>query len=236
MTDFSTTRWSIVLAAGKGAGDVAAAALSKLCEMYWHPLYCYVRRQGCNITEAEDLTQEFFARLLSKNYLGDLGPSQGKFRAYLLAAIKHFLSDERDRNRAGKRGGKIRVISLDAQAAELRYISEPVDGLTPEKIFEKQWALAILERAFDRLEKEFADSGKQRLFDLLKPVLTQNEDARSYREISTALNVSEGSAKMAATRMRRRYQELLKDEVAGTVSNQGDAESEFQFLISALAT
>ena len=169
---FATTRWSLVLAAGQTADARSADALTGLCEMYWYPVYAFIRRQGYRPDECADLTQEFFARVLEKNYFHDADPSRGRFRAFLCAAIRHFLSNERDRARTLKRGGTSPPISLDVETAEGRYQREPHDDLTPEKLFDRRWALILLDRALTQVGRDYADANKGALFDQLKGFLT----------------------------------------------------------------
>ncbi len=164
---FASTHWSVVLAAGHPSSPDAHAALAKLCRIYWYPLYAYVRREGYNAPDAQDLTQEFFARLLEKNYLAQVEPQKGRFRSFLLAALRHFLADQRDRARAVKRGGGAEVFSLDAQEAEERYHLEPVDRMDAEKIYERRWAMTLLEQALTRLRDENVVAGKTELFERL---------------------------------------------------------------------
>jgi len=232
---FAATRWSVVLTAGQAASPQAGRALEELCRAYWYPLYAYVRRRGYDVHEAEDLTQEFFARLLAKNYLADVDRTKGKFRSFLLASLKHFLANEWDHAHAAKRGGGQPLLSLDTQTAETRYRSEPADELTPEKLLERQWALALLDQVLDRLEAEFAADGKRALFDQLKVFLTEGKGANSYAAIATRLQTTEGAVKVAAHRLRRRYRELLREEVSHTVASPTEIEEEIQNLFAAFA-
>ena len=169
---FAATRWTVVLAAGQAASPQAGRALEELCRAYWYPLYAYVRRRGYDVHEAEDLTQEFFARLLAKHYLADVDRTKGKFRSFLLASLKHFLANEWDRAHAAKRGGGQPLLSLATRTAETRYRSEPADELDPEKLLERQWALALLDQVLDRLQAESVADGKGEQFDQLKLFLT----------------------------------------------------------------
>ena len=230
---FATTHWSMVLSAGQGRSPQASQALATLCESYWFPLYAFVRRAGRTAEDAEDLTQEFFARLLAQDFLTKADRRKGRFRTFLLAALKHFLADQWDRARAQKRGGGKPVISFDSLDAEARYRLEPATDLTPERMFEKQWALSLLDRVLSRLDAEMAADGKSELFESLKETLT---GARSitYAAIGAALGMSEGAVKVAAHRMRRRYRALLREEIAQTVAGADDIGDEIRYLLSCL--
>ena len=228
--DFATTRWSVVLAAG-GTGAGGERALAELCEGYWYPLYAFVRRQGNAPHDAEDLTQEFFARLIEKGWLGDVGRERGKFRSWLLAAMKHFLANEWDRARALKRGGGA-VVSFDALTAEQRYAAEPADEASAEKLFDRSWALQLLERVLSRLRAEFETQGKARAFEELKATILG--DAAPLAEIAARLGTSVSAVKAAAHRLRHRYRELLRAEIAETVPLAADINDELAHLFSAL--
>jgi len=231
---FALTRWTLVLAAAEG-GDVSGSrkALGDLCAIYWFPLYAYVRRRGHDVPEAEDLTQEFFSRLLAKNYLADADRRKGKFRSFLLASLKHFLANEWDRKHAAKRGGGRAVLSLDLLGAETRYgPTEPVDHLTPDKIFERQWALTVLEQALARLRAEFAAEGKDELFGELKQFLTA-AGAESHAEVAAKCGMSEGAVKVAVHRIRHRYRQVLRSEIAQTVATPEEVDEEIRSLFAA---
>ncbi|HVM61987.1 MAG TPA: sigma-70 family RNA polymerase sigma factor [Verrucomicrobiae bacterium] len=230
---FAATRWTVVLTAGQGASPQAGRALEQLCRAYWYPLYAYVRRRGYDVHEAEDLTQEFFARLLAKNYLAGVDPSKGKFRSFLLASLKHFLANEWDRAHAAKRGGGQPLLPLDTQSAETRYRQEPADELTAEKLLERQWALALLDQVLDRLQAEFAADGKSEQFDQLKLFLTEGKGATSYAAMATKLGTTEGAVKVAVHRLRRRYRELLREEIAHTVASPAEIDEEIRHLFAA---
>ena len=232
---FDATRWSMVLAASQpGPDDEAKArALEKLCQCYWKPLHAYVRWQGFNDDDAQDLTQEFFARLLAKNALAGVDRSKGKFRSFLLASVKHFLANERDRARTIKRGGQQTLVPLDAMSTETRYRLEPADNLSPDKAFERQWALTVLDQVLTRLRVEFASAGKAALFEELKPFLTGDGKADSHAEVSARCGMSEGALKVAVHRLRRRYRELLRDEIAQTVASPGEIDEEMRVLFAA---
>jgi RNA polymerase sigma factor (sigma-70 family) len=223
----------MVVSAGRNGSPQAGQALAALCESYWFPLYAFVRRAGHTAEDAQDLTQEFFARLLAPDFLAKADRSKGKFRTFLLAALKHFLADQWDRARAQKRGGGKAVISFDSLDAETRYRLEPADDLTPERMFEKQWALSLLERVLSRLDAEMAANGKLELFEALKDTLTGARPI-GYAAIGTALAMSEGAVKVAAHRMRRRYRTLLREEIAQTVAGAEDIGDEIRYLLSCL--
>jgi DNA-directed RNA polymerase specialized sigma24 family protein len=228
---FATTQWNVVLAARNGSESQARAALELLCDAYWFPLYAYVRRRGHAADEARDLTQEFFADLLSRDFLAAIDQSKGRFRSFLLASLEHFLSHERDRQRALKKGGSVRTMSLDANAAETRYHHEPADQLTPELVFERRWGLTVMERAMERLRAETGDQAER--FERLKPCLTGDHPDR-YREIATALGMTEAAVKTAVHRLRERYGRLLRDEVAATVASPADVDEELRHLLGVL--
>jgi RNA polymerase sigma-70 factor (ECF subfamily) len=230
---FEATRWSIVVAAGGADPATARRALEHLCSAYWYPLYAFVRRQGHSPHDAQDLTQEFFARLLARNFLGDADPEKGRFRSFLLGAMKHFLSDEWDRARAQKRGVGQQLISLDAASAESRYQLEPADESPAEKIYERRWALAVLDQVLGRLREEFARDGRQQLFDELKSALTGGKVP--YPEIAGRLGLKEGAARVAVHRLRSRYRDLVRAEIAETVASPAEVDGELQHLFAALS-
>jgi len=230
---FAATRWTVVLTAGQTASPQAGRALEELCRAYWYPLYAYVRRRGYDVHEAEDLTQEFFARLLAKNYLADVDRAKGKFRSFLLASLKHFLANEWDRAHAAKRGGGQLFLSLDTKTAETRYLSEPADELTAEKLLERQWALALLDQVLDRLQAEFVADGKAAQFEQLKVFLTEGKGSTSYASVAAKLGTTEGAVKVAAHRLRRRYRELLREEISHTVATPAEVEEEIRHLFAA---
>ncbi len=230
---FATTRWTVVLAAGDESTPQGAQALEQLCTAYWYPLYAYIRRHGHMREDAEDLTQSFFARLLEKNYLLGLRSEKGKFRAFLLAALKHFLANEWDRASRQKRGGAATVLSLDWQDAEARYQIEPIDELSPDKLYDRAWAVALLERVITRLRDE--NAGKSRLFEELKPFLTVGKAAIPYAQTAVALGISEGAVRVAVHRLRRRYRELLREEISQTLSDPAKVEEEMRALFSAFS-
>ena len=227
---FSATRWSVVLAA---AGD-AEDALATLCRAYWYPLYAFLRRQGLNTHDAEDVTQGFFAHILEKDALAQVDRAKGRFRTFLLASLKHFLADERDRAKAQKRGGGQPVISLDACEAEARYGLEPRDELSPDKLFDRRWAIAVIERVLARLDAEYSAAGKGALFSALKPLLTAPGSARPYAEIGAQFSMKEGAVKVAVHRLRQRYGAALRAEIAETVGTAEEVDAELRHLLDAL--
>jgi RNA polymerase sigma-70 factor (ECF subfamily) len=232
---FATTRWSVVLAAGTRSGDHSAEALATLCETYWYPVYAFIRRQGRDADHARDLTQEFFARVLEKNYFRDADPARGRFRTFLLTSIRHFLSNERDREQALKRGGKTPPLSLDVETAEGAYQLEGRDDLTPEKLFDARWATLLLDRALARLQEEYVAAGKNDLFDGLKGFLTGDSDDVPYADTARALDMSEGAVKVAVHRLRRRFRDALIKEIAETVSDPADIDAEIRHLLQAVS-
>jgi RNA polymerase sigma factor (sigma-70 family) len=232
---FETTQWSLVLAAGQGGSRTAEQALARLCALYWYPVFAFVRRKGHLPEDAQDLTQGFFARLLETNFLESVDRRKGKFRSFLLASLNHFLANERDRANAAKRGGGQAPISLDEQDAENRYLHEPQSDLSPERIFERQWALAVLERSLARLREEYGTAGKARHFDLLKGFLTRDTHDGAYDPVAQELNVSAGSIAVAVHRMRQRYRELVRAEIADTVASPGEIDEEMRALFAALS-
>lgn len=233
-TGFATTRWTLVLSARAGDSPTAAKALAELCQLYWCPLYAYVRRRGYTPHDAQDLTQDFFTRLIEKHKLAGLTRERGKFRSFLLTALKHFLTDEWKRGRAKKRGAH-QIVSLDELTAETRYRLAPADTMTPEKVFERQWALTLLNSVFERLKTEYEQAGKGALFAELNFALAGERDAVPYGEVASRLAISEGAVKVAVYRLRQRYREVLRAEVAETVEGQKDIDAELQDLLAALA-
>jgi len=210
-------------------------ALEELCRTYWYPLYVFVRRQTPTREDAEDLTQAFFARFLEKNYLEGLSSDQGRFRAFLLAALKHFLANEWDRAHRQKRGGGVANLSLDWQDADTRYQIDPADNSSPDKLYDRAWAVTLLERVISRLRDESAAGGRSRLFEALKPFLMVGKSAIPYANAAAALDMAESAVRVAVHRLRRRYRELLREEISQTLSDPARAEEEMQALFSAFA-
>jgi RNA polymerase sigma-70 factor (ECF subfamily) len=231
---FATTHWSIVAAAQDSTSPEAQQALTILCTSYWYPLYAFIRRQGHAADEAQDLTQGFFARLLEQHTFAVADPAKGKFRAFLLTACKHYLGHERDKARARKRGGGRTVLSLDFADAEGRYATEPADKLTPEKLFDRRWALAVLDQVLGRLRQEYAAKGRAPLFDRLRVFLLGDRNAQPHRQAAEELQMTEGAVKVAAHRLRGRFRELVREEIARTVDRPEEIEEEIRALFTAL--
>jgi RNA polymerase sigma factor (sigma-70 family) len=231
---FATTHWSLVQSAGGARSSEAARALAALCESYWFPLYAFVRRAGHSVEDAQDMTQEFFARLLAQRFLAKADRRKGHFRTFLLSAMKHFMADEYDRARAQKRGGGRSLLSFDTLDAENRYRLEPAKDLSPEKMFEKQWALSLLDRVLARLKAEMHADGKSALFEALKDSLA-GDRTTTYAAIGEQLGMAEGAVKTAAHRLRRRYRAILQDEIAQTVDSREEIPDEIRYLLSCLS-
>ncbi|MEO8428626.1 MAG: sigma factor [Verrucomicrobiota bacterium] len=231
---FATTHWSIVLAAGQKDSPHTAAALEKLCRVYWYPLYAYVRRRGSSPEDAQDLTQSFFARLLERDLLSLASPQRGRFRSFLLTSLKNFLADEHDRASSRKRGAGQPLISLDALDGEARYALEPADEISPDKLFERRWATTVLEQAWMRLETEYAAEGKADLFRELRRFNSAAESAPGYAEAAGNLGLPENTVKSLVHRMRRRYRTLLRAEIAHTVDDPAEIDEEIRYLLRVL--
>jgi RNA polymerase sigma-70 factor (ECF subfamily) len=232
---FQTTRWSLVLAAGDEASPAADAALAALCGQYWSAVYAFVRARGHDADAAADLTQAFFARLLEKRVLHAVRPERGRFRSFLLTAVQHFLANEHDRARTQKRGGDREQVSVDVEDAEARYRLAARADLSPDAIFERDWALALLERAMTALEREYRDAGKAETFARLRGFVTGDAPAGSQRAIGADLGMSEGAVSVALHRLRRRYGEALREEIAQTVDREEDVADEIRYLLAVLA-
>jgi RNA polymerase sigma-70 factor (ECF subfamily) len=231
---FASTHWSLVVAAGQRDSPESAAALASLCRLYWYPLYAYARRRLPNPEDARDLTQEFFTRLLEKDYLRQADRQRGRFRSFLLTAFKHFLANEQERAHAQKRGGGRKVLPLDFPDGDRRYQLEPGHEATAEALYERGWALTLLEQALARLREEQAGAGKGRLFECLKETLTGADAPRPYAEIAAELGTSVEAIKVAVHRLRRRYGELLRAEIAQTVTTAEEVEGELRDLFAAV--
>ena len=227
---FVTTRWSVVIAAGHADSSQARDALENLCRTYWYPLYAYVRRLGHKSEDAEDLVQSFFAQCLAKKYLSAANRTRGRFRSFLLIALKRFLANEWDKTRTQKRGGAQAFISLDGLEPERRYALEPADRLSADKLFERRWALTLLERVLQRLEAEQNATGKHDLFQCLKPFLVAGGSGTPYAELARKLDMSEAAIKVSVHRLRARYRKLLEEEIAHTVSSADEIEDERRYL------
>jgi len=226
----------VVLAAGRSDTTRARAALEQLCRNYWHPLYAYVRGTGYSREEAEDLTQEFFARLLAHNSVARADPARGRFRSFLLASLKHFLANEWERARAQKRGGGAQLLPLEFDSAETRCAQPVAPGDTPDRAYDRQWALSLLEVVLGRLRQEYRDAGREDMYLGLKDTLGGARSEMPYRELGTRLGLSEGAVKVAAHRLRQRYRELLREEIANTVAGPEEVEEELRHLFAALGS
>ena len=233
-SQFPTTRWTLVVAAGDPQRKDARSALVSLCENYWYPLYAFLRRRGYAPDRAQDLTQEFFMRVLEGRYLDRADPEKGRFRSFLLTSLKFFVADEEDRQRAHKRGGGM-VVSLEFSCGEERYQREPPHYETPERIFERRWALSVLDRVVERLRSEFVQHGRPEHFAQLKVFLLGQSEA-PYAALARKMNPSEGALKVAIHRLRKRYRELFRQEIADTVADPAEVESELRYLAAVLAS
>jgi RNA polymerase sigma-70 factor (ECF subfamily) len=232
---FATTRWSVVRRAA-GSGHQSAEALASLCETYWYPIYTFIRRQGHDAEKARDLTQEFFVKVLERHAFGAADPSRGRFRAFLLASIRHFLANERRSGRAVKRGGGRPAVSVDPKAAESRYQVEGHHELTPAKLFDRQWALLLLDRALARVRDKYLASGRSEVFDRLKEFLTDDGTGLPYAEIARASGVTVDSVKVSVHRLRRQFRDALIAEISLTVTDASDVEPEIRHLIGAVSS
>lgn len=231
---FATTRWSVVAAAGDHLSPNAAAALETLCRAYWYPLYTYIRRKGVSPADAQDVTQEFFHRLIDKNYLKSVGRNLGSFRSFLLASVNHLLANEWDKARALKRGGDRQIISLDAEEAEGRFIQEAATRDSPEKAFDRRWALTLLDRALALLREEFSAAGKLSQFDLLKGFLSDVAGEGDYAALAQPLGLEAGGVAVAVHRLRLRYREIVRAEIAQTVTTEAELKTEMRHLFASL--
>jgi RNA polymerase sigma factor (sigma-70 family) len=232
-SQFPTTRWTLVVAAANPERKEARAALVSLCEGYWYPLYAYLRRRGYPAEQSQDLTQEFFVRLLEGRYLDRADPEKGRFRSFLLTSLKFFVADEGDLQRAQKRGGGM-VVALEFSSGEERYQREPSHDETPERIYERRWALSVLDRVVEKLRGEFVQHGRSEHFERLKVFLLGQAEA-PYAALAREMNTSEGALKVAIHRLRKRYRELFRQEIADTVADASDVESELRFLAEVLS-
>jgi RNA polymerase sigma factor (sigma-70 family) len=233
---FDTTRWNLILNSVDAQAPESRTALSELCKRYWYPVYAFARRSGHDVLDAEDLTQSFFLYLLEKEAFSRVGPEKGKFRSFLLASFKNHMSASRRRAQAMKRGGGCEVVSLDAHDAELRYRHEPVDELTPERIFDARWATTLLSRVTERLREEYVTQGRGRTFERIKMFLvkTDNADINSYRQVAHELGMTAGGVKTLVFRLRKRFTAVLREEVAQTLVNPAEIDSELSALCDAL--
>jgi RNA polymerase sigma-70 factor (ECF subfamily) len=232
---FVTTRWSVVLAAQGEASPDSAVALEAICRAYWYPLYVLVRRQGHSPHDAQDLTQEFFARLLEKDYLKAAAREKGRLRTFLWVALKRFLANEWDRSRTQKRGGGVIQIPFDAVLAEERYQQQPGELLPAERIYERQWAMTLLEQSMSRLRAEYAAAAREPEFEQIKNCLTAERGSIRYGDIATELGVTEGAARVAVHRLRKRFRELFRAAIADTVDDAAEVEDELRYVAKVLA-
>lgn len=231
---FATTHWSLVVAAGDRQSPEASRALGELCSTYWYPLYAFARRRGQSVEEAQDSTQEFFALLLERDRLSRADPGRGRFRAFLLTSFQNFLLNQWRGARAQRRGGGRVPLSLDFDSGERRYALEPIDRLTPERIYERRWALTLLERTFERLRAQYEEAGKLDWFLALQPSLEGRDDALPYAELTDRLGASEAAIKVAVHRLRKRCGAMLREEIAQTVSDPTEIDAELTQLLAAL--
>ena len=222
------------MAAGRRSSPASAAALADLCQRYWYPLYVYVRRRVADLDEARDLTQEFFARLLEKNTLALADPERGRFRSFLLTAFKHFLINEWEKARAQKRGGGRKALAIDFESKESQFAHEPAHTWTPERLYERHWALTLLDQVLMQLRREYQRAGKRKLFEQLKGFLVGDSANTTHAEAAERLGMTEGAVKVAAHRLRKRYRDLLRQEVAQTVADDTEVEDEIRALFRSL--
>ncbi len=233
---FATTHWSLVVAAGEKKNSSSQQALAELCQAYWHPIYAYVRRRISNVHEAQDLTQEFFARLLENQTIATADPNRGRFRAFLLTACKRFLINEWHKERATKRGGGQKPLSLDFESEESKYVIELVDTLTAERLYERQWAITLLARVVERLKQEFTLKDQSQHFEQMKQFISGSKSTEAYVAAADALGISEGAVKVAAHRLRARYRELLRNEIAQTLQGPQEVDDEIRSLFEVLGS
>jgi DNA-directed RNA polymerase specialized sigma24 family protein len=233
---FPRTHWSVVLGAGHSSTPGAEAALEQLCRSYWYPLYAYLRRSGHNEADAQDLIQSFFSTLIERKWVAAADPAKGRFRSFLLVCLKRFVSVQAQKAHALKRGGGNVMISLDDQDAAERYTLESVEDLAPEVVFDRRWALTLLERAWDRLRAECEASGKEALFAYLRAAETEETQAQSYQHLSATLGMTESALKSALFRLRARYREILREEVAQTVSDPREVDDEIRYLLKVVSS
>jgi DNA-directed RNA polymerase specialized sigma24 family protein len=233
---FPTTHWSRVLAAGERSAPEARQALADMCTAYWYPLYVFIRRKGHGPEEALDLTQDYFARLVERRIVAAANPVKGRFRSFLLADCTHFLAHRRDHDRALRRGGAVALVSIDTCDAEGRYLREPAHNLTPERLFERDWAVALLAAVVARLRQEYHDSGRDATFEVLKVTLSESPRAISQAELAARLGISPGAVQVAIHRLRKRYRAMVREAIAATTADEVDPESEISELFAALGS
>jgi len=232
---FTTTHWSVVLTAGQSSTSLATEALEKLCRTYWYPLYVYLRRRGYAVEDSQDLTQGFLLQLLERQSFARADPAKGKFRSFLLAGLNYFLADQHDHATAQKRGGGRTILSFDAQTAEERYRLEPVDDFSPDKAFDRQWALTILRQVLTRLEQEFREKDKGELFQHLQRFLVAGTESEPYADVALALGMTTEAFKKAVQRLRQRYYQLFREEIAQTLADPAGVEDELRHLCAVMA-
>ncbi len=233
---FPTTHWSRVVAAGDPVGPEARESLAILCDAYWYPLYAYIRRRGYPPEKAQDLTQDFFTRLLEKGLLAEADPGRGRFRSFLRTVCAHYLANQRDRENTQKRGGGRPAVHIDAVQAEGRYASELAHELTAERIFDRSWALTLLDRVFGQLRREYEEAGRETVFETLQVFLTEDPGAVPYSSVAQRLSMTRGAVRVAVHRLRRRYGDILRREIAATVDDPAQIDDEIQGLFAALET
>ncbi len=232
---FATTHWTVVLAAGRRHTPQSDHALEELCRTYWFPLYAYVRRRGHNKQDAEDSVQAFFARFLAKNYLAGLSAERGRFRAFLLASLKHFLINEWKKSQRLKRGGGEKNLSLDWQTADTKFQVAATNEPSPDKAFDREWALALLAKVIERLQKECEADGKAKLFEQLKTFLMAGKGESAQSETAKTLGMEEGAVRVAIHRLRKRYRQLLRDEISQTLTDPAQVDEEMRALFGAFS-
>ncbi len=232
---FNTTRWSVIESAGSVDSAAAGVALEQLCKTYWSPVYAYARCLGHSPDDALDLAQGFFEKVIAGGYFAHANRSRGRFRSFLLVSLKHFIFNQHAKERAVRRGGRFTFLPLDQSTAETQFKIEPVDQNSPDKAFERQWALALLDDVMVALREHYERAGEVRQFEALQTCLTKGRDRLSYAELGRDIGLSEGAVKVAVHRMRKRYRELLRQKVADTVKDAGSVEAELRHLFQALS-
>ena len=231
---FHTTRWSIVQAAGRGSSPTARVAMEELCQLYWSPVYAFIRRKGNPAADAEDLTQAFFVHLLASQFVGEADRDRGRFRSFLLKSVSNFMRDANRAERALKRGGGVETLSLDFESSEQQYSREPVDNVTAEQLFERRWALTLLHNSMQQLQAEYVDRNHGLLFECLEAHVNQDASRLPYGQLCENLNMTEDAIKQAARRLKLRYREILRTEIAGTIGSTEDIDDELHQLMQAL--
>lgn len=232
--NFEETQWSLILRARDGNSGISREAISRLCNVYWFPIYSYILHKGYSREQSQDLTQDFFVLFLEKDFVNSVTQGRGKFRSFLLAATNHFLTDEWRRKQSQKRGGDKTFVSLDFTKGDQLYAEMASDNLSPEKIFDRNWARTVLARALNRLRGEYGRAGKERIFDVLHLVLSEPNARLGYEKLAEELELSPGATRTAAYRLRKRYAEMLKDEISQTLDDPSNAETELKYLLEAL--